>query len=170
MIIGGRQTMQPYYLVMGVERGNSFNQFRPKSRLNKNFKIPYGFKILVVDDNRDFLEALSFTLKKKKIDVIAVESGYDAVKAVRNNGFDLILLDLAMPGMDGVETFKKINKIKNRYFVVLMTAYHEKEQMVDVKELGAFGFLKKPFEFDQLVQYIIKTKEEKNENGKNSYN
>lgn len=169
MIIGGTQTMQTY-LVMGIEKNNSFNQFKTKSRIKKNFRIPNGFKILVADDNRDFLEALSFTLKKKDIDVIAVESGHDAVKAVKNNGFDLILLDLAMPGMDGIETFKRINKIKKRYFVVLMTAFHEKEQMLDVKELGAFGFLRKPFEFDQLVQYIIKTKEEKNEKGKNSYN
>jgi DNA-binding NtrC family response regulator len=73
-----------------------------------------------------------------------------------------------MPGMDGIETFKKINEIKNRHFVVLMTAFHEKEQKADVKGLGAFGFLRKPFEFDQLLPYIIKTKEEKNENGKNS--
>jgi DNA-binding NtrC family response regulator len=109
-----------------------------------------------VDDDEDFLEALSYRLRKKAIDVVAVDSGNDAVNAVRKNGFDLILLDLAMPGMDGIETFKKINEIKNRYFVVLMTAFHEKEQMLDVKKLGAFGFLKKPFEFDQLIQYIIK--------------
>lgn len=169
MIIGGRQTMQTY-LVMGIEKNKSFNQFKSESRVKKNFRIPIDFKILVVDDNRDFLEALSFTLRKKEINVIAVESGHDAVKAVKSNGFDLILLDLAMPGMDGIETFKKINKIKNRYFVVLMTAFHEKEQMADVKELGAYGFLKKPFDFDQLLPYIIKTKEDKNENGKNSYN
>lgn len=170
MIIGGKQTMQTYHLVIGVERGNSFNQFRPTNQLNKNFRIPCGFKILVVDDNRDFLEALSFTLRKRDINVVAVESGYDAITAIINNGFDLILLDLAMPGMDGIETFKKINKIKSRYFVVLMTAFHEKEQTVDVKELGAFGFLRKPFDFDQLLPYIIKTKEDKNENGKNSCN
>jgi DNA-binding NtrC family response regulator len=169
MTIGGRQAMQTY-IVMGVDGYNSIYQFKAEDRTKKNFRIPNGFKILVVDDNRDFLEALSFTLKKKDINVIAVESGYDAIKAVRNNGFDLILLDLKMPGMDGIETFEKINKIKSKYFVVLMTAFHEKEQTVDVKKLGVFGFLRKPFDFDQLVQYIIKTKEEKNENGKNSCN
>lgn len=169
MITGGRQTMQTY-LVMGIDRNNSFNQYRNGSRVKKKSRIPNDFRILVVDDNRDFLEALSFTLRKKEINVIAVGSGYDAVKAVGKNGFDLVLLDLKMPGMDGIETFKKINEIKNEYFVVLMTAFHEKEQMADVKELGAFGFLRKPFEFDQLLPYIIKTKEEKNGNGKNSYN
>jgi DNA-binding NtrC family response regulator len=169
MIIGRRHTMQTF-VVMGVDGCNSIYKFSAEDRAKKNFRIPNGFKILVVDDNRDFLEALSFTLRKKEIDVIAVESGHDAVKAVKKNGFDLILLDLAMPEMDGIETFKKINKIKNRYFVVLMTAFHEKEQTVDVKKLGASGFLRKPFDFDQLLPYIIKTKEENNENGKNSCN
>jgi CheY-like chemotaxis protein len=154
---------------MGIEEDKSFNQSRTKTGVKKNFRIPDDFKILIVDDNRDFLDALSFTLRKKEIDVTAVESGYDALNAVRSNGFDLVLLDLKMPVMDGIETFKKINEIKSRHFVVLMTAYHEKEQKADLKALGAFGFLRKPFEFDQLLPYIIKMKEEKNENGKNSY-
>lgn len=158
--------MQTYYMAMNFgESSNSFsNQFLGRNQVKENLKIPNNFKILVVDDDEDFLNALSFALKKKEIGVIAAESGYDALNAVRKNGFDLILLDLKMPGMDGIETFKKINEIKSKYLVVLMTAFHEKEQMVDVKELGAFGFLKKPFEFDQLLPYIIKTRERNNDN------
>jgi CheY-like chemotaxis protein len=154
---------------MGIKEDKFLNQSRAETRLIKNSNIPGNFRILIVDDDRDFNQALSFRLRKKEIEVTAVESGYDALNAVRSNGFDLILLDLKMPGMDGIETFKKISEIKRRHFVVLMTAYHEKEQKADVKELGAFGFLRKPFEFDQLLPYIIKTKEEKNGNGKNSY-
>lgn len=161
--------MQTYYLVMGIEEDKSFNQSRTETRLIKNSNIPGNFRILIVDDDRDFNEALCFRLRKKEIEVTAVESGYDALNAVRSNGFDLILLDLKMPGMDGIETFKKINEIKSRHFVVLMTAYHEKEQKADFKALGAFGFLRKPFEFDQLLPYIIKTREGKNGNGKSSY-
>ncbi len=157
--------MQNYYMAMNFgESSNSFsNQFLGRNQVRRNFKIPNDFKILIVDDDEDFLQALSFTLRKKEIGVIAVESGYDALNAIRKNGFDLILLDLKMPGMDGIETFKKINEIKSKYLVVLMSAFHEKEQMADVKNLGAFGFLKKPFEFDQLLSYIIKITERKND-------
>lgn len=158
--------MQPYYMSLTTEeRCNNFpNQFTGRNQVKENFKIPDNFRILVVDDDEDFLEALSFTLRKKEIDVIAVESGYDAVNAVVKNGFDLILLDLKMPGMDGLETFKKINEIKSKYLVILMTAFHEKEQTSELKKSGAFGFLKKPFEFDQLLEYILKTRERNNDN------
>ncbi len=158
--------MQSFYmrLAFGGSNNSFSNQVMGRNHVKENFKIPDNFKILIVDDDEDFLGALSFTLRKKEIDVIAVESGYDALNAVIKNGFDLILLDLKMPGMDGIETFKKINEIESKYLIVLMTAFHEKEQLTDIKELGAFGLLKKPFEFDQLLQYIIKTKERNNDN------
>lgn len=143
---------------MSTIEKNSFDRFKFKNRIKKNFKI------LIVDDDEDFLKALSFILMKKEIDVIAVESGHDALNAIRKNGFDLILLDLKMPGVDGIETLKKIKQIRSKYSVVLMTAFHEKGQLADLKKLGAFGFLKKPFEFDQLLQYIIKTRERNNDN------
>ena len=65
--------------------------------IERKIKCPYDFKILVVDDDRDFLRALSHRLRRKEIDFTAVESGYDAITAIKNNGFDLILLDLKMP-------------------------------------------------------------------------
>lgn len=129
--------------------------------------IPVDFKILVVDDDEDFLEAISYRLKKKKIDVIAVKSGEEAIKKLEGNLFSLILLDMKMPGMNGVETYKKMERLKCGCPVIFMSAYHD-ENVDDVKKLNPFGFLKKPFDFSQLYPLIIQLTESNNEQGKNT--
>lgn len=140
---------------------NFFNKSRAKSRERKDFEIPCNFKILIVDDNKDFLEALYHRMRRRRINVVAVESGSKALTAIENNGFDLILLDLKMPDMDGVETFRKITEIKNDCFVIIMTAYHDDERIKIAKKMNPFGFLEKPFEFAQLFSYIEKRLQEK---------
>jgi DNA-binding NtrC family response regulator len=121
-----------------------------------NVKIPPDFKILIIDDDIDFLKALEFRLAMKKINVVAVESGYKALDVLKENYFDLILLDLRMPGMSGTETFKEIKEIERKPFVIIMTAYLEDDQVETVKKLDLFGFLQKPFDFDKLMPYIEK--------------
>ncbi len=163
--------MQTHYLVMADdENKNKFSdQFISGNRKMKGSIIPKNFRILLVDDDEDFNKALSFSLRKKGIDVIAVQSGYKAIKVLEGNSFDLILLDLKMPGMDGVETFKRINQLKKGSSVIIMTAYHEEDQMKAVKELNPFGFLKKPFDVAQLISHIDEIiKEKKDEEGKDS--
>ena len=148
---------------MNIEENskNISNQYGPDTSMKRNFKIPYNFKILIVDDDEDFLEALSHRLKRKKIHVVAVESGYKALAAVEKNGFDLILLDLRMPGMDGVETFRRIIEIRNDCFVIIMTAYYEDQRIKIAEEMAPLGFLEKPFDFAQLASYIEKILKEK---------
>lgn len=128
--------------------------------MDDNIKIPPDFKVLVIDDDIDFLKAVEYTLTEKKINIVAVESGYHALEVLKKDYFDLILLDLRMPGMNGIETFKKIKEIQSKPFVVIMSAYPEDEQMKIVNKLKPFGFIRKPFELDDLMPFIKKRIEE----------
>ena len=112
--------------------------------------------ILLVDDDDDFRGALSHRLRRKEFNVVAVDSGNEALTAIKDNGFHLVLLDLVMPEMDGVETFRRIIKMKNDCFVVIMTAYHDDERIKIAKKMNPLGFLEKPFEFAQLLLFIEK--------------
>lgn len=140
----------------GNKKSDYGNHPLPQNHVHENIKIPPGFKILIIDDDHDFLKALEYRLTKKRIEVVAVASGYDAIKLLEEEYFDLILLDLRMPGMDGVETFKKIKRLEAQPFVVIMTAFSEDEQIESAKKLKPFGFIKKPFDLYDLMPYIKK--------------
>lgn len=133
----------------------------PGKHVIDDIKIPPYFKILIIDDDIDFLEALEFTLQDVEIEVVAVKSGYDALEVLKEEYFDLILLDLKMPGMDGAETFKKIKTIDAQPFVIIMTAYFEDKKIEAVNKLNPFGFIKKPFDLGDLMPYIKKRVKEK---------
>lgn len=150
--------MQNYYLAMTAGgNGNSpSDQFMPGKQAGRNIEIPDNFKILLVDDDDDFRGALSHRLTRKAINVVAVGSGYEALTALKDNGFDLVLLDLVMPEMDGVETFRRITEMKKDCFVIIMSAYHDDKRIKITKDMNPFGFLEKPFEFAQLLLYIDK--------------
>jgi DNA-binding NtrC family response regulator len=166
MIFKGETMEINSFFIAHKKRNNEYyKNFSPKNNLNHEFQINTGFKILIIDDDVDFLKALIYRLNQKKIDVVSVESGYDALEVLKDEYFDLILLDLKMPGMDGEETFKEIKKIEAIPFVIIMTAYSEDEQVETVKKLNPFGFIKKPFDFNVLMPYIKKRVEvEKNGN------
>jgi two-component system nitrogen regulation response regulator GlnG len=137
-------------------------QIKSGDRTGKRFQIPLNFRILIVDDDEDFREALSHRLTRKKIHVVAVESGEKALTIVEKNCFDLILLDLRMPGMDGVDTFRRIIQIRNDCVVIIMTAYFYDQRLKTAEEMNPFALLEKPFEFAQLASYIEKIHKEKN--------
>lgn len=125
-----------------------------KNSINNDIIIPPNFKILIIDDEIDFLKALEYRLTQKKIEVVAVESGYDALEVLKEEYFDLIILDLVMPDMNGAETFQRIKQIEDKPFVVIVTAYSEDEQVETVKKLNPFGYIKKPFDLNDLMPYI----------------
>lgn len=143
-------------IVFGDKRTRCNNHPLIKNSINNDIIIPPNFKILIIDDEIDFLKALEYRLTQKKINVVAVESGYHALEVLKEEYFDLIILDLVMPDMNGVETFQKIKQIEGKPFVVIMTAYSEDEQVETVKKLNPFGFIKKPFDFNVLMPYIKK--------------
>ncbi len=150
--------MQYYYLLINIggSRGPNNNQSRKKNKTNNNIQIPPNFKILIIDDDLDFLKALAWSLTRKNMNVATAESGETAIEMIKNISFHLILLDLKMPRMNGAETFKEITKIKSRPCVIIMTAYAEDDQVKIVEKMNPYGFLKKPFDMKEDLMPLIK--------------
>jgi len=116
-------------------------------------------KILVVDDNENFCKNLKDILELKEYEAHIAHDGFKALEIVRQNGIDLVLLDIKMPAMNGVETFKKIKEIAPGTPVIMMTAYAVEELIRDALCEGAFGVIQKPLDFDKLFSLIAHTTE-----------
>ena len=110
------------------------------------------FSILVVDDEVDFLETLVNRLQKRNIDTIGVTSGEKALEKLEERLFDVILLDIKMPGgMDGIETLKEIKRKQPLAGVILLTGHGSIETSIEGMKLGAFDYLLKPIKLEDLL-------------------
>jgi DNA-binding NtrC family response regulator len=108
-------------------------------------------KLLLVDDEVDFLKSLSERLSLRDFDVTTASEGKQAIKAAKKGQFDVAILDLRMPGMDGTEVLKVL-KDKHKWLeVVMLTGHGSVDSAVEAGKLGAFGYLEKPYDFDNLV-------------------
>ena len=97
------------------------------------------FKILVVDDEVDFLETIVNRLERRKLSAIGVPSGEEAVARVKEQSFDVIILDMKMPGgMDGIQALREIKKIQPLVEVILLTGHASVETSIEGMKLGAF--------------------------------
>jgi len=107
-------------------------------------------KILVVDDEQDVRETLESVLSKLDYDPIVASGGKEALEMIRQNKVDVVLSDLYMPEMDGIELLKRV-KTENRNIVFLMiTAHPTIETAVDAIKKGAYDYLTKPFHIDEV--------------------
>ncbi len=111
------------------------------------------FRVLVVDDEPRIVNFLKITLKASGYEVLAVNSGLEALKQVREYEPDLLLLDVLMPGMDGFETLRKLRAISS-VPVIFLSAKETTLDKVKGLELGADDYLSKPFSPDELVARI----------------
>ncbi len=111
-------------------------------------------KILVVDDEYAVREALRDWLKEEGYDVGLAASGEEAIKMVKEDFWQVILLDLKMPGMDGIETMKKIREIEPDSEIIMITAYATIESAVEAMKLGAYDYVIKPFEPEEVELQI----------------
>lgn len=116
-------------------------------------------RILVVDDDKDIRFNLSSILKDEGYDVLAVEDGKEAIKAVQNNSPNLALLDIRLPGMDGMKVLEEIKKIDKDLIVIMLTAYGEVKSAVQAMNLGAFDYITKPFDNEEIILNIKKALE-----------
>lgn len=116
------------------------------------------YEVLVIDDEADMQETLKSILKKKYIPT-AVSSGTQGLKKIESNSYSTVLLDLRMPGLDGVETLKKIKEIDKDLPVIIVTASKDLKSAVESMKLGAFEFITKPFEVDELLAVVEKALE-----------
>ncbi len=114
--------------------------------------------ILLVDDEPSVLETYSVTLEDD-YDLIPVHSGQDALKELRRREVDLVLLDIMMPEMDGIETLRKIKEIDSDLDVIMVTVKKEIETAVECMKLGAFDYITKPYKVDELLLVVKKALE-----------
>ncbi|MFV9646261.1 MAG: response regulator [Desulfobacterales bacterium] len=121
------------------------------------------FSVLVVDDEKDFLETLVSRLKKRKIDTHGAKSGEDALKLIKNRPFDVVILDIKMPGgMDGIEALRAIKKIQPLTEVILLTGHASVETSIEGMKLGAFDYVLKPVKLEELLPKMLQAFEKKN--------
>lgn len=111
--------------------------------------------ILVVDDDVMNLKRTKLILDKH-FDSVLVKSGEEALAKLETESFDLILLDIAMPGMNGIETFKRMKEDKVETPVIFLTASGDEDDVVAAISLGAVNYLKKPFLPKDLLERIAK--------------
>jgi heterodisulfide reductase subunit A len=114
------------------------------------------FRILVVDDELIVRKSLKDWLEEEGFAVDTAESGKEALENLTRNGYQLMLSDIKMPGMDGVELLAKAREIHPELVVVMMTAYATVETAVDAMKIGALDYLVKPFEPDKLIPMVLR--------------
>ncbi len=110
-----------------------------------------SFSILLVDDEAEFLATVLKRLKKRKINAVGAESGEEALKNLDRNPVDVVVLDVKMPGMDGIQTLRKIKKRFPLIEVVMLTGHASMEVAIEGMEIGAFDYLMKPVDIDELL-------------------
>jgi two-component system response regulator HydG len=113
-------------------------------------------KILVVDDNEEFCRNVTDILELHDYDVMCAYDGLKAIELVVKNGFSLAMMDVRMPVLDGLKTFKQIKQLAPDTPVIMVSAYAVEDLVRDALREGAFGFLKKPIDFDELLRLIAK--------------
>ncbi|HEV2222850.1 MAG TPA: sigma-54 dependent transcriptional regulator, partial [Candidatus Acidoferrales bacterium] len=107
--------------------------------------------ILIVDDESGIRQSLSALLRDEGYDVTAVASGEECIEAVDRRAFDLILLDIWLPGIDGLATLERINERDGAPMVVMISGHGKIETAVRATKLGAFDFIEKPLSLDKTV-------------------
>jgi DNA-binding NtrC family response regulator len=124
-------------------------------------KIPV--KILIVDDEKDFVEMFSLRLTRQGEKVSTAYSGQDALDLLEKTAIDVVILDIRMPGMDGIETLKKIKASHPLVEVILLTGHGSTETAVEGMKEGAFDYLMKPADFEDISKKLANAWKRKDE-------
>jgi len=111
-------------------------------------------KVLLVDDEKDFIEVLTKRLRRRKLDLYVAHSGEEALQVVHGHPIDVVVLDMRMPGMDGLQTLREIKLHHPAIEVIMLTGHANVDAAVEGMELGAFDYLMKPVDFDELLYKI----------------
>ena len=124
-------------------------------------KIPT--RVLLVDDEKDFVEMLSLRLNEVGEKVTGAYSGKECLETLENKEIDVVILDIKMPGMDGMETLREIKKRFPLVEVIMLTGHGTTETAVEGMKLGAFDYLLKPADFDDLTTKLEGARKRKDE-------
>jgi two-component system OmpR family response regulator len=119
------------------------------------------FSVLVVDDEIDFLETIVKRLKTREIEATGADSGFKALELMDHQDFDVVVLDVKMPKMDGIETLREIKKKKPFTEVIMLTGHASVESGIQGMQLGAFDYVMKPVALDELLEKMRQAYERK---------
>jgi len=113
-----------------------------------------NLSVMIVDDEEDFLETLVKRLEKRDVKVIGAKSGEEALELLQDSPVDVVVLDVKMPGMDGIEALREIKRRHPLVEVILLTGHASTEVAIKGMELGAFDYLMKPIGMDELLYKV----------------
>jgi CheY-like chemotaxis protein len=113
-----------------------------------------GLTILVADDNEDLLETFAMILKRRGFSVETADNGQTAVDKYKRRRFDVALMDIVMPEMDGVEASRRIKEMHPDTVIILMTGYSDEEHLKLARDQGARHIVHKPVKIEQLIEII----------------
>lgn len=120
------------------------------------------FRVLVVDDEKDFVDTLVDRLKKRDIEASGVTSGEAALELMKKKLFDVVILDIRMPGgMDGLAALREAKRIQPLAEVLLLTGHATVESSIEGMKLGAFDYLLKPVSMEELLVKLAHAFEKK---------
>lgn len=122
--------------------------------MNMNIEKGYQASVLLVDDEKGFVNVLSNRLAKRSIRPTKAFSGTEAIQILRKHDFDVVVLDLKMEDMDGLEVLKIIKKMVPDLPVLVLTGHGSEDAARDGVSLGAFDYLSKPCELSELIEKI----------------
>jgi excisionase family DNA binding protein len=131
------------------------NQLKGKPEmesLGAEIKSGYGKTVLVVDDEDVIRDFFSRALTGYK--VLTASSGEEALSIIKKDKPDLVLLDIKMPGIDGIETLRKIKEIDSRIVVIMLSAFATLENNITAARLGAYTSIAKPFDLEEMKSII----------------
>ena len=129
---------------------------RSESRPSETFDNETPIELLLVDDNAEFVQTLSERLRLREMNAATANSGEDALHRLESQKPDVMITDLKMPGIDGIELLRRVKKKHPDIAVIILTGHGAKRDAALARGLGAFAYLEKPVNIDKLVAAIYK--------------
>jgi len=111
-------------------------------------------KLIIIDDEQDFIETMEKRFRFRKIDVVSAQSGPKALDILGREEFDVAILDVRMPGMDGLDVLKEIKKRQPLMEVIMLTGHGSVESGARGMSLGAYDYVLKPVDFTVLMDKV----------------
>lgn len=119
------------------------------------------FRVLIVDDEVDFVETIVKRLIDRGLEVAGVHSGLEALDLLDKRDFDVVILDVKMPGMDGIETLRAMKKKSPLTEVIMLTGHGSVESGIQGLQLGAYNYVMKPVPLNDLLKQMTQAYERK---------
>ncbi|MCD4722003.1 MAG: response regulator [Desulfobacula sp.] len=147
-----------------VTQLSSRNEFKGtqahhSSNIYKKLNVKLPVKVLLVDDEKEFVQTLSERLQMRDMGTAVVYDGKSALDRVRNDAPEVMIIDLKMPGINGMEILKKVKQTKPEIEIIVLTGHGSGQDKKKCMDLGAFAYLQKPVDINLLIQTLKKAHE-----------